>query len=41
MKNNIGIIVQARTGSKRFPRKVLKKLTDRYNVIEFLVKRLA
>jgi spore coat polysaccharide biosynthesis protein SpsF (cytidylyltransferase family) len=40
MKNNIGIIVQARTGSKRFPGKVLKKLTDRYNVIEFLIKRL-
>ena len=40
MKNNIGIIVQARTGSKRFPGKVLKKLTNRYNILEFLIKRL-
>ena len=40
MKNNIGIIIQARTGSKRFPGKVLKKITDRYNILEFLIKRL-
>ena len=40
MKNNIGVIIQARMGSKRFPGKVLKKLTERYNVLEFLIKRL-
>tara|TARA_Y100000768_G_scaffold185530_1_gene138936 strand:- start:17532 stop:18221 length:690 start_codon:yes stop_codon:yes gene_type:complete len=40
MKNNIAIIIQARTGSKRLPGKVLKKLTKKYNVLEFLIKRL-
>ena len=40
MKNNIAIVVQARTGSKRLPGKVLKKLTKKYNTLEFLIKRL-
>ena len=40
MKNNIGLVIQARTGSKRLPGKVLKFLTKKYNVLEFLVARL-
>ena len=35
-----GIIVQARTSSKRFPRKVLKKIYLNYKVIDFLLKRI-
>jgi spore coat polysaccharide biosynthesis protein SpsF (cytidylyltransferase family) len=38
--NNIGIIIQARTGSQRLPGKVLKKLTEDYNVLEFLLERI-
>ena len=39
MKNIIGI-VQARTGSKRLPGKVLKKI-GKYSLIELLLKRLS
>ncbi len=34
-----GIIVQARTGSKRFPNKILKKI-NKISILEFLIKRL-
>lgn len=36
---NFGIIVQARTGSKRFPNKILKKI-NKISILEFLIKRL-
>lgn len=35
-----GIIVQARIYSKRFPKKILKKLYLKYKVIDFLLKRI-
>ena len=34
-----GIIIQARTGSSRFPEKILKKI-DKRTVIEFLIDNL-
>tara|TARA_B100001059_G_C17829413_1_gene583577 strand:+ start:2753 stop:3514 length:762 start_codon:yes stop_codon:yes gene_type:complete len=37
---NFGIIIQARTGSKRFPNKILKKINNNYNVLEFLITRI-
>ena len=37
---NTGIIVQARISSKRFPKKILKKIYLKYTVIDFLLKRL-
>jgi spore coat polysaccharide biosynthesis protein SpsF (cytidylyltransferase family) len=40
MNNKTAIIIQARTGSKRLPGKVLKMLTKKLNVLEFLVKRM-
>ena len=33
------IIIQARTGSKRFPKKILSKINGR-NILEFLIDRL-
>ena len=39
MKNKIGVIIQARTGSKRLPNKVLKKITKNQNILEFLINR--
>ena len=36
---NFAIIIQARTGSKRFPKKILAKI-DRRSVLEFLIDRL-
>ena len=36
---NFAIIIQARAGSKRFPKKVLAKI-DQRNVLEFLIDRL-
>ena len=39
-KNKIIIIVQARLGSKRLPRKAILPLVDRMSIIEFLLKRL-
>ena len=35
-----GIIVQARTSSKRFPKKILKKIYLNYKVIDFLLTRI-
>ena len=40
MKNKIGVIIQARTGSKRLPNKVLKKINKNQNILEFLINRL-
>ena len=40
MNKNIGIIIQARTGSKRLPGKVLMKITKKLNMIEYLIKRI-
>lgn len=37
---NTGIIVQARISSKRFPKKILKKIYLKYKVIDFLLKRI-
>ena len=34
-----GIVIQARTGSSRFPEKILKKI-DKRTVIEFLIDNL-
>lgn len=34
-----GIIIQARTGSKRFPNKILKKI-NKITILEFLIRRL-
>ena len=39
MKKNIGIIIQARLGSKRFPKKILSKI-DKKIILEILIKRL-
>ena len=40
MNKNIGIIIQARTGSKRLPGKVLMNITNKLNMIEYLIKRI-
>ena len=39
-KNNVGIIIQARYGSKRFPAKIEKKIYSSDTSIDFLIKRL-
>ena len=39
MKTKVGIIIQARLGSKRLPKKILKKINNQ-TIIEFLLKRL-
>ena len=36
---NTGIIIQARTGSKRFPKKILYKI-DEKNILEIMIERL-
>lgn len=36
----VGIIIQARMGSTRFPGKVLKKIDDKNTVLELLLKRM-
>jgi spore coat polysaccharide biosynthesis protein SpsF (cytidylyltransferase family) len=36
----IGIIVQARLNSSRFPNKVLEKIYKNYSIIDFLLKRI-
>ncbi len=38
---NIGIIVQARLNSKRFPRKILRKVYKNYSIIDFLLQRIS
>lgn len=40
MYKSTGIIIQARTGSKRLPNKIIKKILPNTTFIEFLVKRL-
>ena len=40
MKKKIGIIIEVRTGSKRFPSKCLKKIVKNKNVLEFLICRI-
>ena len=40
MFKNTGIIVQARTGSKRLPNKVLKKILPDKTFIAYLISRL-
>ena len=37
---NFGIIVQARTGSKRFPKKILARINDDQNVLEYQIYRI-
>ena len=39
MVKKLGIIIQARTNSSRFPNKVLSKIND-YSIIEIIIKRL-
>ena len=39
MKNSIGCIIQARTGSKRLPAKVLYKI-NKVTILEILITRL-
>lgn len=39
MTDNIGLIVQARSTSKRLPNKIFKKLYKHYSVLEFLLSR--
>jgi len=39
MKKELAIIIQARTGSKRFPNKVLKRING-MSVLEILIKRI-
>ena len=38
--NNFGIIIEARTGSTRFKKKILKKIYKKTSVLEFLIKRI-
>ena len=37
--NNFGIIIEARTGSKRLPNKILKKVNKK-SILDYLVKRV-
>ena len=39
-KKNIGIIIEARTGSKRFKKKILKKLYKNISVFEYLLRKV-
>ena len=36
-----GIIIQARCGSTRLPNKILKKIHNNDNVLEYLIKRVS
>ena len=38
---NFGIIIQARLNSKRFPKKVLKRLDGKNTVLEFQISRVS
>tara|TARA_Y100001958_G_C21247589_1_gene579129 strand:- start:6852 stop:7088 length:237 start_codon:yes stop_codon:yes gene_type:complete len=38
-KYKTGIIIQARTGSKRFPKKILTKIKNK-NILEIMISRL-
>ena len=35
-----GCIIQARTASTRFPKKILNKIDEMHTVLEFLIKQL-
>jgi spore coat polysaccharide biosynthesis protein SpsF (cytidylyltransferase family) len=37
--NNFGIIIEARTGSKRLPNKILKRVNKK-TILDYLVKRV-
>ena len=39
VKKKIGIIIQARTNSKRFPNKILSEING-YTILEIIIKRL-
>jgi len=36
----IGCIIQARVGSKRLPKKILKNLDEKYNILEYVINQL-
>jgi spore coat polysaccharide biosynthesis protein SpsF len=36
----IGCIIQARTNSKRLPKKILKNLDEKYNILEYVINQL-
>jgi len=36
----IGCIIQARTNSKRLPKKILKNLDEEYNILEYVINQL-
>ena len=39
-KKKLGIIIEARTNSKRFKNKILKKIYKNYSVLDYILKRL-
>ena len=36
----IGCIIQARVGSNRLPKKILKNLDKKYNVLDYVINQL-
>ena len=41
VESNFGIIIQARLNSKRFPKKVLKRLDKKNSVLQFQISRIS
>ena len=39
-RKKLGIIIEARTNSKRFKNKILKKIYKNYSVLDYILKRL-
>ena len=39
-KKKLGIIIEARTNSKRFKNKILKKIYKNYSVLDYILKKL-